>query len=86
MNGLNIPGFDDFLADMGADRTQRWIDDALKEVQREIGISFDLTNPDDTKRFVTATFALNQRATVLMLRDYHAWLCKQLGERSLRLL
>ena len=86
MGQLEIPDFDDFLNEMSDGRSERWAEDAMKEVRREIGFSFDLTNPDDTKRFVSATFALGQRATVYMLRDYHDWLRRQLGSRSLRLM
>ena len=46
----------------------------------------DITNPDDSKRFVSALAAFNQRTTVLMLRDYHDWLCTQLENSSLRLI
>ena len=86
MNDLNIPSFDDFLDEMSDGRSQRWADDALKEVMRNIGISFDPRNPEDVERLVQATFALGQRATIHMLRDYHDWLCRQLGSKSLRLI
>ena len=86
MGRLDIPRFDDFLNEMGDGRSQRWADDAIKEVQRDIGISYDLTNPDDARRFVSAMFALNQRATVYMMHDYHDWLCRQLDSKTLRLL
>ena len=86
MGELDIPSFADFIRDMGEERIAEWVDNAQKSVQREIGFSFDLTNPDDAKRFVMAMFSLNQRATMQMLGDYHAWLCKQLSQRSLRLL
>ena len=86
VSSLVMPSFDDFLHEMGHERIAKWADDSLKDVHREIGISFDLTNPDDAKRFVSAMFALNQRTTILMLRDYHDWLTSKLAQRSVRLL
>ena len=86
MSNHKLPRFDDFLSDMGDDRVMSWHEDALRTVPLEIGFSFDITNPDDSKRFVSALAAFNQRTTVLMLRDYHDWLCTQLENSSLRLI
>ena len=86
VGNLNVPAFSDFLDEMGPERFDRWSGVALKEVQREIGFSFDLTNPDDAKRFVTALFCLNQRSTILMLEDYHTWLIGKLDAASLHLI
>lgn len=86
MGDLNMPGFSDFLAEMGEARVVKWSSDALRDVRRDIGLSFDLSNPDDAARFVTAMQALNQRTTVLMLQDYHDWFCRLLAQRSVRLL
>ena len=86
MGEMDIPSFADFLDEMGEERAQKWIVEAERHAQREIGIGYDLANPDDAKRFVSAIFAMNQRATILMLQDYHEWLCKQFGSRALRLI
>lgn len=86
MDKSEFPSFDDFLSDVGDDRRNAWFDEALHDVRREVGFAFNLASQDDAKRFMTAMTALNQRITILMLRDYHDWLCKQLSQRSLRLL
>lgn len=86
MSHLNVPSFSDFLDDMSDERKAYWQNDALHLVQEHIGISFDITNPDDTKRFVTAMFHLNQRWTLLMLQDYHEWLIEKLDASSLHLI
>ena len=86
MDNSDFLSFDDFLADMGTERVLSWHDDALRDVRREIGFAFDLANSEDAQRFFTAVIATNQRATMLMLRDYHDWLYKQLDQRSLRLI
>lgn len=86
MSDMNMPSFDDFLAEMGEDRIAQWSDESLKDVHRRIGVSFDLADPDDAQRFVLATSVLSHQTTVRMLRDYHEWLIAQLGQRSIRLL
>ena len=86
MSQTEMPSFDAFLADMGQDRMREWCSESLKDVQREIGISFDFRNPDDLQRFVSAMMSLNLNTSVRMLRDYHSWLTDSLSQRSLRLL
>lgn len=86
MGNLAIPGFTDFLSEMGEARIVQWSTDAARVVRSEIGMAFDLSSPEDAKGFVTAITALNQRATINMLQDYHAWLIDKLDRSSLHLI
>ena len=86
MGNLNFPSFADFLEDMGDAHLDSLQNDALRSVQLNIGMGFDLSVPDDTKRFVAAMFSLNQRWTLLMLQDYHNWLIEKLEEKAIHLI
>lgn len=86
MSSLDMPSFDDFLAHKGQTGIREWCSESLKDVQREIGFSFDFSNPDDLQRFASALISLNLNTSVRMLRDYHTWLTDTLSQRSIRLL
>lgn len=84
MSRIEIPGFDEFLDDMGEDRCVQWAAEANRAVER-LPVHLPLTG-ETANEFVMAVTALNQRMTIAMLRDYHEWLIAQLSQRSVHLL
>ena len=85
MSALNIPSFDDFLAEMGEDRQREWGEEANAALEKLMPVSAPIT-AEGASEFATAMAAWNHRYFAAMLRDYHDWLAEQLARISLRLL
>ena len=76
---MNIPDFDAFLSDVGADRRARWTD-AANELRQVIVLPITEHNVND---FIQAITSANFAIVTEMMRDYHAWLIEQLETNSI---
>lgn len=75
MSKLNMPTFDDFMAEMSPDREQAWADAAAQTLAANL----------ETYNQTTAIIAASRRLTLEMMRDYHQWLVGNLQQVSLYL-
>lgn len=84
MSKIQMPSFDDFLAEMGRDRMLQWADEAnAAPIELDTPLPFD---QQTMTKLVTGISALNVKYMIAMLRDYHEWMTEQLAQRSLHLL
>ena len=79
---LKIPSFDDFLAEMGSEKSIEWCMsvDGLGICDR-----FPPQTVGDVQQMAAALLSASHDMTVAMLRDYHAWLVKQFSSKSVHL-
>lgn len=79
---LKIPSFDDFLAEMGNEKSTEWCMsvDGLKICDR-----FPPQTVGDVQQMAAALLSASHDMTIAMLRDYHAWLVKQFSSKSVHL-
>ena len=82
MKRIDIPSFDDFLADMGEDGVKRWSDaiDGLPLGEKSDSLE------DWLKTYSMNIIKASHLFSVEMLRDYHEWLIDKLSAKSVRLL
>lgn len=79
---LNIPSFDDFLADMGEKKNEWYMSiDGLKLCD-----NYPPQTVQELQEMAARLISASHDLTIAMLRDYHEWLVKQLASKSVHLI
>lgn len=79
---MNIPSFDDFLAQVSNERMIEWAESA----NRQIPFIPNINTQEGAQRFFQHSVQSSMHITIAMMRDYHEWLIAELSKKSLHLL
>ncbi len=79
---LKIPSFDDFLAEMGSEKSIEW---CMSVDGLRLCSHYPPRTTEEVQEMAAALLSASHDMTVAMLRDYHAWLVKQFSSKSVHL-